>query len=154
MTIAKPDNTAPLESMTLRAVFLSGVRICVFRWQKPSSARAKTAPRVQDFGADLFLFFPRVGNFHGAPVGDGIAVARCAVEHSRSAEQADLSTAQGRERPASERLLVSQSHDGINLRSAASGQVVREERHSPYQCSNACESQRVGCRNPKQHSRD
>ena len=51
-------------------------------------------------------------------------------------------------------LLESQRHHRIDLRSAKSWQVVREERHRPQQCANTCESQRVGCRDPKQHPRD
>ena len=69
-------------------------------------------PVMQDFGSVFFLFFPMVGEFHRAPVGDvpSFAFAKYAIEHSGSTEQSDMSTMQRRERPASDVIQLGQKH--------------------------------------------
>ena len=62
----------------------------------------KPLPVVQDFRSVFFLFFPMVGEFHRAPVGDmtRFSFAKYTVEHSRSAEQSDMATMERCERAA------------------------------------------------------
>lgn len=93
-----------LKSMTLRAVFLfmrDNLGLTVYK-NKCQLVR-KPLPVMQDLGSVLFLFFPMVGKFHRAPVGDvtTFTFAEYSIEHSGSAEQADMSTVQRRNRPAS-----------------------------------------------------
>ena len=69
MTIAKPDDVAPLKSVTLRAVFLfvrENLRFTVGK--DKCQLMRKPFPVMQDFGSVFFLFFPMVGEFHRAPV--------------------------------------------------------------------------------------
>lgn len=79
--------------MTLRAVFLFmrdnlGLTVGKYKCQLVR----KPLPVMQDLGSVLFLFFPMVGKFHRAPVGDvtTFTFAEYSIEHSGSAEQADM----------------------------------------------------------------
>ncbi len=93
--------------------FFSWVRIWVLPLAKTSvSSCENRSPIVQDLGAVLFLFFPMIGELHRSPVGN-VAVftfAEYAIEHSCSAEQADMSTMQWREWTASHIPLLGQKH--------------------------------------------
>jgi hypothetical protein len=59
---------------------------------------------MQDFGSVFFLFFPMVGKFHRAPMGDvpSFPFAEYSIEHSGSTEESDMSTVQRCKRPASD----------------------------------------------------
>ena len=88
MTIAKPDDVAPLRSVTLRAVFLfvrENLGLTVGKDER--QLMRKPLPVVQDFGSVLFHFFPMVREFHRAPVSDVtiFSFAEYLIEHSGGA---------------------------------------------------------------------